>query len=182
MNVTIITAALPARLEVLADAMASVRAQTVPCAHYVGVDAGSGVADVRNRLMRSAETEFVGFLDDDDVLDAHHVETLLAASADADVVIPYCRFDGPPLPSQYCNRPYDRKALRRHGIFPITVLARRAVVLAAGGFATEGWDDWAMWNAMADAGARFVTVPTVTWTYRTAGADRRTNKLIAQGI
>ena len=178
MDTTVITASLPHRAHLLADAVASVAAQTHPAEHLISVAAMRGVADVRNSLMRGAETEWVAFLDDDDLLDPHHLETLLAHSDGADVVIPYCRFDGPPLPEGYCNRPYDRAALRRHGIFPITVLARRDAVLAAGGFATEGWDDWQLWNRMADEGRRFVTVPEVTWTYRTATPDRRTDLLL----
>lgn len=173
--VTVITASLPHRHGLLAEAVASVVAQTRPVAHLIGIDAGQGVAEVRNALVRAANTEWVAFLDDDDLLDLHHVETLLGH--DADVVIPHCRFDGPALPEGYCNRPYDRGALRRHGIFPITVLARREAVLDAGGFPTVGWDDWGLWNAMADAGCRFEVVPEVTWTYRTSTADRRTHVL-----
>lgn len=177
-DVTVITASKGDRKQMLAEAMATVVAQTVRVAHLVGVDAGSGVAEVRNRLVAAADTEWVAFLDDDDLLDSHHVQTLLYESrVGADVVIPYCRFDGPPLPAGYYNRPYDREALRRHGIFPITVLARRQVVLDVGGFATAGWDDWKLWNAMAEAGACFVTVPRVTWTYRTSTRDRRTHAL-----
>ena len=177
-GVTILTAGLPHRAGLLAEANASVAAQTVGTAHLIGVDAGQGVAAVRNQLLAAATTEWVGFLDDDDLLDPHHVETLLAHSAGADVVIPHCRFDGPPLPPQFCNRTFTRSDLRRHGVFPITVLARRQAVLAAGAFRAEDqWEDWALWNRMADAGARFTVVPETTWTYRTAGADRRTDLL-----
>lgn len=177
MDVTVITASLPHRHELLREAVRSVGAQTTPCSHFVQVDASHKVAPVRNNLVEAAQTEWVAFLDDDDLLDRDHIETLLAHSADADVVIPYCRFDGPALPEGYCNRLYDRVALASHGIFPITVLARRRAVIDAGGFALEGWDDWLLWNAMADRGARFVTVPRVTWTYRTRTADRRTHLL-----
>jgi hypothetical protein len=177
-SVTVITASLPSRSSVLADAVASVAAQTAPCAHLIAVDASSTVAEARNRLVAAATTEWVAFLDDDDLLDPDHLDTLLEHAGDADVVIPYCRFDGPPLPEKFCNRPYDRRALRQHGIFPITVLARRQAVLDAGGFGGR-WEDWDLWNRMADAGARFVTVPKATWTYRTSTADRRTDRLQA---
>ncbi len=182
MGVTVITASLPVRRDLLREAIASVAAQTVPCSHFVMVDAGRGVADVRNELVAAAQTEWVAFLDDDDRLDPNHIETLLERSANADVVIPKCRFDGPPLPAQFCNRTYDRDALRAHGIFPITVLARRQTVLDAGGFATESvYEDWELWNAMADQGARFVNAPAVTWTYVTRHIkDRRTTRLAAR--
>lgn len=176
-TVTVITASLRARTPLLAEAAASVAAQTVPCAHLIGVDDARGVAEVRNDLVAAASTEWVAFLDDDDLLDPEHLEALLSSTGSADVVIPHCRFEGPALPAGYCNRPFNRSALRRHGIFPITVLARRQAVLDAGGFALEGWDDWVLWNAMADAHCRFTVVPRVTWTYRTATPERRTHQL-----
>lgn len=179
-GVTVITASLPERSPLLAEAAASVAAQTVPVAHLIGVDAGRSVSEVRNALVETAQTEWVAFLDDDDLLDPHHVATLLEHTAGADVVIPHCRFDGPPLPPKFCNRPYSRADLRKHGIFPITVLARRQAVLDVGGFPLEGWDDWGLWNRMADARCKFTVVPEVTWTYRTdAAPDRRTHRLQA---
>lgn len=178
-KVTVITASLPGRAHLLAEAIASVAAQTVPAAHLIAVDAGHGVAEVRNQLVAAATSEWVAFLDDDDLLDPNHLETLLAHAAGHDVVIPHCRFDGPPLPEQFCNRPFDRQTLRRHGIFPITVLARRQAVLDAGGFPTEGWDDWELWKRMDRRRARFTVVAETTWTYRTSTPDRRTHLLHA---
>jgi glycosyltransferase involved in cell wall biosynthesis len=176
-DVTVITASVPRRASLLGDAVLSVAAQTAPVAHLIGVDASRGVAEVRNSLIEAAQTEWVAFLDDDDLLDYDHIATLWKHRHDSDVVIPHCRFDGPPLPAGYCNRPYDREVLAEHGIFPITVLARRRAILDIGGFPTEGWDDWLLWNAMADNGARFVVVPQETWTYRTSTTDRRTHTL-----
>ena len=89
-DVTVITPSMPSRERFLAEAMASVAAQTVPVAHLIIVDEGRSVAEKRNALVEAADTEWVAFLDDDDLLDPHHIETLLGH--DADVVIPYCRF------------------------------------------------------------------------------------------
>lgn len=176
--VSIITASLPTRAHLLADAAGSVSAQTCSSAHLIGIDASRGVAEVRNALVRAARSEWVGFLDDDDLLDDDHVETLMDYAADADIIIPHCRFKGPALPDGYYNRPYDREELRAHGIFPITVLVRRDAVLDVGGFPENGvYEDWELWNTLADDGARFVVVPSVTWTYRTDTAERRTHAL-----
>jgi glycosyltransferase involved in cell wall biosynthesis len=117
----------------------------------------------------------VAFLDDDDTIDPDHLETL-AAAPDADVLAPFCRFDGPAIPAKYVNRRYERSALRAHGIFPITVLARRQAIIDAGSFdPSDRYEDWSLWNRMADNGCRFEILPVVTWTYRTAHRDRRTN-------
>lgn len=188
-DVTVITVTIPGREEMLKVATASVERQNVRAAyHAVGcVLPPEGPARMRSGLVSLAGTEWVAFLDDDDMLYPHHLETLLNAAQDdggvephgkyPDVVIPYCDFIGPPLPDGYYNRPFDRQALRRHGIFPITVLARRSAVLKYGGFRTEDrYEDWALWNRMARGGCRFVTVPEITWTYR-RGHESRTGGL-----
>ena len=177
MDVTVITPTIPGRERLLAECIASVQAQTRPAAHAIGLDFNRrGPAATRNSLLKAVSTPWVAFLDDDDLIDPHHVETLLSASDGADVVIPYCRFDGRSLPLRYCNRAYDRATLARHGIFPITVLARTSAVRAAGGFPTgERYEDWSMWNTMADLGSVFRVVPETTWTYRLDGVDHRTD-------
>ncbi len=133
--ITVITPSLPDRAAMLAEAVASVEAQTLSAeAHLIEVDhLRDGPAILRNRMLERAATEWVAFLDDDDLLDPHHLETLAAGSAD--VVVPYCRFDGPPLSPLYVNQPYSRKRLARHGLFPPAVLARTSAVLRAGGSA-----------------------------------------------
>lgn len=181
--VSVITPSIPSRRELLVEARRSVADQTVPVHHLIDDHPDRPVAEKRNRLIRAADTEWVAFLDDDDLLDSIHVETLLGH--DADVVVPFCRFSGPPLAPVNCcagyyNRPYDRDDLRQHGIFPITVLARRDAILGAGGFGDGIYEDWDLWNAMADAGATFEVVPTVTWTYRRTGAGRSRPRLWRQ--
>ena len=145
-------------------------AQSVHVKHLIDDDPATPVGAKRNGLMASSSAEWVAFLDDDDLLDPHHIATLL--EGEADVIVPHCRFIGPPLPLGFYNRPYDRKDLREHGIFPITVLARREAVLDAGGFGEGRYEDWDLWNVMADAGASFEVIPLITWTYRTNGPGR----------
>jgi hypothetical protein len=175
-DVTVITPSLPSRGDLLAEAMATVAWQTAPpTAHMVGVDYGMrGPAAVRNELLAGVRTEWVAFLDDDDLLDDIHLETLLTAGhhADAAVVVPHCRFVGEVIPEKYCNRSFDRGALRQHGIFPITVLARTEAIRRAGCFGPERYEDWSLWNRMADQGAFFLVVPEKTWTYRLGHGNR----------
>jgi hypothetical protein len=166
----------------LRQAVASVRRQDAqPKHHFVAMDDDLvGPAMLRTDLVHKAPTEWVAFLDDDDLLYPHHIDTLLAAAyaEDADVVIPYCDFIGPPLPTGYCNVPYDRKTLRRHGLFPITTLVKRQPLVDVGCFnPKDRYEDWAAFNRLADNGCKFVVVPEKTWCYRTAHAERRTNGL-----
>lgn len=174
-DITVITPSLPSRAGMLAEACASVAAQIQqrPVAHLIGVDhAGRGPAAIRNELIAAATTDWVAFLDDDDVLDSVHLAVLAGQIENADVIASHCRFSGERIPPKYCNRPFDRAALREHGIFPITVLARRSAVLAAGGFGDERYEDWELWNRMADQGSRFLVVPMATWTYRLGHGNR----------
>jgi len=155
------------------EARQSVAVQTLPAAHHlVLIDHGMGPARARNQILNVCRTEWVAFLDDDDLLDPDHLEVLSGGTAD--VRIPYCRLEGDTIPKKFYNQPYDRAKLRDHGIFPITVLARYQAVMDAGGFRPEDrWEDWSLWNRMADNGATFEVTPQVTWTYR-LGHDNRT--------
>lgn len=187
MDVTVITPSLPERHDLLAAAMRSVRDQSAPAAeHLIGVDhEGAGPASVRTRLVEAARTTWVAFLDDDDTLYPHHLEiltrALLRADGDVDVVIPHCEFIGPPIPDGYYNTPYHRATLSAHGIFPITVLARRSLILANDGFrAHDRYEDWSLWNRMADNECRFFVEPIVTWSYNTVAAAKRRTTLPPQ--
>lgn len=186
-SISVVTPTIPRRSFQLHLAMASVQAQDMlPTEHIVMVDTGyeigdpMGPAKLRNAAMRGCTQPFVAFLDDDDTMDVHHLSTLAHAMVehDADLAYSYCRFDGPPLPPQYYNQPYEREVLRQHGIFPITVLARRAAMLDCEGFRDEDtYEDWSLWNRMADAGCVFTSVPEITWTYRTGHASRTTEAM-----
>jgi glycosyltransferase involved in cell wall biosynthesis len=176
-DVTVITPSLPERAVMLAEAVASVNAQTHPPAdHMIAVDhSGRGPALIRDQLLKVTRTEWVAFLDDDDLLDPDHLEVLLdlAQRERADVVYSWCRFEGPPLPAKYFNRRYQRETLRRHGIFPITVATRWSAIVDAGSFrADERYEDWELWNRMADQGARFAWTDRITWTYGRGHACR----------
>ena len=175
--ITVVTPSLPERGTLLAQACRSVAAQThPPTAHLVGVDLGRrGPAVIRQELLRAVGTEWVAFLDDDDVLHPDHLETLVAHSDGFDVTGSHCEFDGPPIPPKFLNRPFDRETLRAHNVMPITFLARTAAIAAADGFRTEDrYEDWSLLNRMADNGCQFNVVPKVTWTYRTSTPKRRT--------
>lgn len=176
-EITVITPSLPDRYVLLAEACRSVASQYYrPAAHLIGIDHNRrGPAIIRNELLAAVTTDWVAFLDDDDVLGHEHLETLIVGSAGFDVIGAHCKFDGPPIPPKFCNRPYDREVLRQHNIMPITFLARTAAIRDSGGFRSEDrYEDWSLLNRMADNDCHFKIIPKVTWTYRTSTPDRRT--------
>lgn len=177
MKIAVVTPSIPARAQELSRAILSVNQQSLPPdEHLIGIDYNFiGPALIRNQLITATTCDWIAFLDDDDRLYPNHLEVLSAFTDQADVIVPHCDFDGPPLPSKYYNQLYDRERLRKHGCFPVTVLARKEAMLTAGLFqATDRYEDHQLWNRMADNKARFHVVPTITWTYRTLHPDRRT--------
>jgi type III secretory pathway component EscS len=183
--ISVITPTIPGRAFMLQQAMTSVQDQTLlPLDHVVIVDSGHaigepwGPAHIRNMAIQATKQSYVAFLDDDDVLDNVHLDVLahVLVEHDADLAYSFCRFDGPEINPIFVNQVYDRETLREHGIFPITVLVNRSSLLDCGGFNEEDqYEDWALWNRMADNGCRFACVPEVTWTYRT-GHESRTKQ------
>jgi hypothetical protein len=166
-KVTVITATMPGREPLLAEAMASVSMQTLtPTEHLVAIDyVQRGGARVYNLLAAGVATDWLAILNDDDVLYPPHLEALMAAATDADVVYSWCDVSGPDPWTAY-NQPFDAHALRRTSIVSHNALVRTELVEQLGGWDEEkGWD-WLFWLKALDAGARFACVPEITWRYR----------------
>lgn len=184
-SIAVITPSLPTRADKLADACASVSAQTLPASvHLVGVDhARKGSVAVRNELVAAAHgCEWVAFLDDDDVLYPNHLELLHGAATreNADIVYSWCDVTG--RAGWNPSRHFDPQALRRGNYIPITCLVRRSTLAELGGFRPydqwpaelqtfdggtfNGHEDWDLWLRALDAGARFHCVPEPTWRYQ----------------
>ncbi len=169
-QVTVITAALPTRGRMLAEACASVAAQTVaPATHLVGVDhRREGSAAMRNRLAGCADTPWLAFLDDDDLLLPEHLELLLETVDGADIAYSFCKVLGRDWSP---NRPFDPVALQQTNYIPATVLIRTHAFREAGGFrpsgqVEHGWEDWDLWLRLLGQGRRFAWTEAVTWLYR----------------
>jgi hypothetical protein len=179
-GITVLTPSIRSREHLLVEAQASVRGQTVvpPPRHLVTIDRlQRGPAAMRNSMLRRTTTEWVAFLDDDDLMDPEHLELLLAKAeaTGADVVSSWWRWmppDGPfaaPRPDAF-----DAARLERENYIPITVLARTRAVLESGAFDRhDRYEDWALWLRMLDRGCKFAIVPRVTWSYR-LGSEGRT--------
>jgi len=183
-SVGVAIASIPPRTVLLAEALASVCAQTrSPDAISVQVDhLREGAAGCRNRAWRALDTDYVAFLDDDDLLKPEHLERLMVTAEEtgADVVYPWfdlqvhgdLRNDLDPL--GMLGQPFVAAELEHRNWIPVTLLVRRDVLSAVGGFPTPGSDrwphseceDWGCWQAVARAGGRFVHLPERTWVWR----------------
>ena len=182
-TVVIPTIPTPHREGTLKRALSSVRLQSlayITKTIVVTDTTHAGAAVTRNRGLNEVETEYTVFLDDDDELLPHHVDTLMDAAQEtgADIVYPWFKvisarpFD--PFPGAF-RRKFSAELLQQSNYIPTTVLARTEVVKAVGGFEPHGdqkessCDDWGLWLKLLDAGATFHHVPTVTWLWHWHG-------------
>jgi hypothetical protein len=175
----IITPSIEGREELLVQCVASVKVQTAPCVHLVGLDASRvGPAVMRSALLSQTAQEYVGFLDDDDLMDEDHVEVLLAAlKADgSDLAMSWYRREGTAPETPRCAVWDDwcyGTMLGGRNLIPVTVMARREAILEAGAFRPEDrYEDYSLWMRMIENGSRISVVPRETWTYRCVGENR----------
>lgn len=183
MGVTVCTATIPPRRDLLGRAIASVAAQErLPDAHVIQVDLHrAGGPATLDSAIRAADTEFVAMLDDDDELLPNHLAVLCAVqeATGADLVYPHFRYsnltDGGHL-EQFRGRPWSNG--EPHQV-PLTWLARRDLLLDVGGF-SGGFDplsynvdhvgnrigyDFTLILKLVEQDAHIVHTPEVTWIY-----------------
>ena len=177
-NVTVIIPHISTRQSGLMRALGSVVSQTLPARSIkVMTDVfRDGSAITRNRGLHGVETPWVAFLDDDDELLPHHLETLVKAGLEtgAQVVYPGCRVvdvNGAEIPRQEewgrFGQTFDAGLLRQKSYIPVTSLVRTAVAQRALFGAPDGsvYDDWGFYLRALNNGAKFHHVPEVTWTW-----------------
>jgi cellulose synthase/poly-beta-1,6-N-acetylglucosamine synthase-like glycosyltransferase len=185
--ISVVTPTSGKRPEMLAEAIASVRAQTLPPLEHLVVDDGSesvpdtedvtvlrvprgGPGPARNAAIARARGEAIALLDDDDLWHPHHLAVVwtVMQQTGADVVYADCtvqnRRDG------YSFEVEDFVGdviLERNFLCLPATLVRTSSLRAVGGFPDEPrGQDWSLWKNMHRAGMRFVHVPQVTVTYR----------------
>ena len=189
-DLTVIIPTLPGREHLLAEALASVWAQTVrPECVIVRAQEAPGrlgpvhIALQRNAILAAVTTTWVATLDDDDLWRPNHVEVAAARFDGADLV--YSWPDPPHAITRLdCTgwRPLELRARLRHSNFiPSAAFMRADKVRQVGGWSTgpyDGerftdtgatWEDHDLWIRLADAGAWFVCTGEVTWDYRLDG-------------
>jgi glycosyltransferase involved in cell wall biosynthesis len=169
-EVTICIPTIGPRKNLLDRAVASVQRQDRPTCVSVAEDLDhSGAWATRNRAVEGADTEWIGFLDDDDRLLPWHVSHLLeqAEEHQADMVWGWFEVVGgaDPFP-HYRGRQYD--PANPH-IVPITYLVRRELWLDTPGFQPDtigSWDlqDQPVIDAIHQAsGGALHASETITW-------------------
>jgi hypothetical protein len=147
-------------------------------------------AATKNAAARRASTPWLAFLDDDDQMMPHHLAAIRNRADDGwdycqrrtvdqpDVVysIPECpQLPGGRDPHGRYGVPFDPDELRRRSYIQTTSLIRADLFHEAGGFQLPDrtmpdgspcpYDDWGLWLAMLDLGARFLHVPEVTFVW-----------------
>lgn len=192
-GVSVVVTTVPGREMLLARALRSVEHQLLaPEEVIVSLDTERlGAAVNRDRGLAQVTTEWVAFLDDDDVLFRPHIETCLAAGLQtgADLVTPWFMVLGggtDPFPQH--RGEWDDANPRQ---IPVTFLARTEMLRAAGGFGL-GWDaldpeapgvdpeghrageDWRLTLRLVQMGAKITALHEVTWGwYHWTHADGR---------
>lgn len=170
-SIAVVTPTIPGREDFLEQCRRSVKAQSVEVPHYVAIDSNrDGPSTVRNALVDLVETDYVVFLDDDDLLDSDFIESIRPHLGQYDVVYPWCRVEGMDVAWQF---PFNEKTLRIGNYIPITAAVKRETFLAVGGFKQGiAYEDWRLWLDFLDRGAKFKNVPEVRWTYRIHAGSR----------
>lgn len=188
MSVTIVVTAHTPRVrnELLCNALQSVWEQThLPDAVAIALDHyRQGAAITRNRALNMATTEWVVFLDSDDILYPEYLEKVFIHQRenDADVVWPWFDVGGStdPFPMHF-GRQWN--PLEPHS-FPITTLVRRELAIKVGGFpvlepvgSTCLGEDFPFWVSLSNAGAKFAHLPERLWEWNHSPADGNTSGL-----
>jgi glycosyltransferase involved in cell wall biosynthesis len=195
--VTVVVPTIPGREALLQRALASVWAQLRPAQAVVVVrdHRRRGAWWARNLGASMAVTGWVAWLDDDDELLPHHLQTLVAAgeATGAGLVFGYAEFVGGVDPLAVVDDqghlvpsplhvPFGAKQaewIRRVGNYvPVTYLVRTQLVEQVGGMPQPFSPDWPQANEdhgflirLLDAGVKFHNAQQITWRYHFHAAN-----------
>lgn len=173
-DVTFITPTIPDRKNLLPDAIDSVSKQIIPAVdHLIGVDLqAKGPSYIRNKLSKKVNTEWIAFLDDDDILYDNHILEASKVANDSDIIYTWCDSIG--RDNFNPNSLFDGTRLISDGNFiPVTTFIRSSAFHDIGGFDLEvRLEDWDLWKRLYTSGYKFTCVPVITWCYRFLGNNR----------
>jgi len=186
-GVSVVIPTISGREQLLAEAVASVEAQTLrpgPQIIHVVKDVGHrGAGVARDAGLRKVDTKWVAFLDDDDVMYPEHLAVLMDAAWDADYVFAWYdvidragRIQPTWDPLPHFGHPFDPQVPTQT---TITVMVRTELAQEVGFLDTpedglvdgqRAGEDWRFTLGCVAAGARFLHVPRRTWAWRHWGA------------
>lgn len=193
-SITVVIPSIPPRAKLLRRAFHSVTLQSLPAsAVIVELDHNhTGAAATRHRALSKVDTDWVAFLDDDDVLDACHLETLYDCATEhgADYVWSRFRIGYPngatiPGPDPLGPGTFEQWNDEQPSQTTITTLVRTELALKVGGFdaffddrekeidGQKFGEDFDFTLRCRAAGAVFRHAPEVTWTWMHHGYGTR---------
>jgi glycosyltransferase involved in cell wall biosynthesis len=157
---------------------------------YIRVEPNRGTPGVtRNVGTEQAIGEWVAYLDDDDAWLPRKLERQLDASSEFDIVgTNALRPDGSPYFAigSSIRRLARADLIVDNPLLMSSVMARRDVVLRAGGFITDRWArgvaDYGMWLTLSDHAARFGVLPEPLVLYESESDDRMSARPVRQEL
>lgn len=161
-----------------------------PRIRYLRTEPNRGTPGVtRNLGTRAALGDWVAYLDDDDVWLPGKLQRQGELTARAQVIgTNAIRTDGSPYFGEVTgvSWPGPSQLVADNPLIVSTVLARRQLVIDAGGFLTDRWArgvaDYAMWLGLADRGARLARIGEPLARYESHSSDRMSAAPIRQEL
>jgi hypothetical protein len=182
-DVTVCTATIPTRVDLLERASKSVQNQTLKVKdHFIKLDLEKlGQPLILDQIIKEAKTKYVAILDDDDELLPNHIELLYKkiVETEADLVFPHFKYsnlsDAGHL-EKFKGLPWDNN--NPHQV-PITWIAKRETILEVGGFSgdfdvlsyevdNQGnriGNDFNLIKKLAQANKHITNISEITWIY-----------------
>lgn len=176
-DITVCIPTIPPRHVMLAQAVQSVALQTLPAAAIsIAVDSNhDGAWLTRQRAVNAVQTDWLAFLDDDDLFKPQHLERLrtFADEVDADYVFSYWDTTITPDILGHFGRTFD-PANPTHTTMTVMVKTRVARLVRFTPREPEheaGGEDWRFTLGCVAAGAKIVHLPEQTWIWRHWGGN-----------
>lgn len=179
-DLTVITVTIPERAQMVAELASALDAQTEPVQWALDVDdIGDGPVRYLNDLVESIDSEWLFRLDDDDLVDPTHFETIAPhLCAENDIVYTWPRV----VPSDDVFAETELQLVRPLGslekvnFIASAAAVRRSLWVDLGGLRDVPEEDHDFWLRAWRAGARFRCIPKVTWTYRRGPWPHRSDR------